>query len=733
VGEWSAIKLLHLAEGALNCVQTSGKFVVLAGEDGAVRFYDMTFRLEAWFEDMEAGSITSVSFSSSMESSLSSAVSRGEQSTRLDFTCPDFMVATSKAYVVGMHAGLFEEVDPEARRGMLLVQGMCDTVEGIAMHPNRHELAITSFSGDIYLWDFGAKVLLMARRFDASRLRPSLCAFDPTGNYLALAFTNGVVKILDPATLEDIITFKTTFKDPVIHMSFSPQGDFLAAADTDRHVALWKLQVLQDSEDDQGIGRQNMASDGIAGTWVYLGRTCSHSDMVTSLTFGMRENGTQCLVSTGRDRRLVEYDLVNSTVEDGVCLKEGTPVRVEEWGTPTASVFHPLLGTGATREFEDRVVVASDQFKLTQWNADSKTCRRTSLGPTFGGPVTCLVPLVPPNMQHHANTHTAGVGANSEALSVDRRKQYFAYATAERVIGMGKFPIDGNPHKNMGLIAHPGTMSGLAVSFDGRFIATAGGSDQTVNLWSVHVQTIDQSEAASVSGAQAEGSVTTVSALPAPSLAPPHLSPFLALLEGGEGGEVHNNIVDFFYYAQLRAQGEDSTAPREITNEVVLSEVPDMMRGLGFYPSQTEVEHMLNEVKYSEFTTTGKEKSTISLPEFVKLYVNHRPVAGVSKEQIEDAFAVIAQTIGGAGSTLASGGASRKSFASGSGGVEWEALKKMLMEHGDAMSKEELQDSLRALIGTEDLPDSTVTSEGFIGEVLGFEDYEQEQSYDQAI
>ena len=43
---------------------------------------------------------------------------------------------------------------------------------------------------------------------------------------------------------------------------------------------------------------------------------------------------------------------------------------------------------------------------------------------------------------------------------------------------------------------------------------------------------------------------------------------------------------------------------------------------------------MVNEVKYSEFTITGEVKETITLNEFIRLYVNHRPVVGVNKPQV---------------------------------------------------------------------------------------------------
>ena len=36
-------------------------------------------------------------------------------------------------------------------------------------------------------------------------------------------------------------------------------------------------------------------------------------------------------------------------------------------------------------------------------------------------------------------------------------------------------------------------------------------------------------------------------------LTPEELAPFLELLEGGPGGELHQNLIDYFYYCQLHA------------------------------------------------------------------------------------------------------------------------------------------------------------------------------------
>jgi hypothetical protein len=120
-----------------------------------------------------------------------------------------------------------------------------------------------------------------------------------------------------------------------------------------------------------------------------------------------------------------------------------------------------------------------------------------------------------------------------------------------------------------------------------------------------------------------------------------------------------DDLVDLFYLAQLRAQGEDSTQSRDITHAVPLAEValpspnpacllrlfaltrffstspmlilfslfkaielhsrsrlsltgpfkvPNLMRALGYYPSEAEARQMMDEVRLSAFTTQGITK-----------------------------------------------------------------------------------------------------------------------------
>ena len=96
------------------------------------------------------------------------------------------------------------------------------------------------------------------------------------------------------------------------------------------------------------------------------------------------------------------------------------------------------------------------------------------------------------------------------------------------------------------------------------------------------------------------------------------LEPFYELLEGGRDGELFQELEDYFYYALLRSQNVDTMETRETSTKISLSQVPFVMRALGYYPTEQEVDDMLNEVKFSEYVDTGKYVDDIDLGVFIK-------------------------------------------------------------------------------------------------------------------
>jgi WD40 repeat protein len=599
-------KVIRLVESAINFVETmESGYVVMGCADGAVRFYDHSLRLEAWYEDLMAGPVNSCSFSV-QQCPLSEAGKPGSK-----FWAPDFMVGTTDAFIVGVEALCFEEVNPDDRRGTLLMQGLTDYISNVACHPTRSLVAFASYNGSLQIWDYDMKLLMNLREFNprgasanptantaAARLeasnflRPVTVAFEPRGDFVAVGFTSGHVKFLDVNTFEDISSFAPS-TDSVFGLEFSPSGDYLTCYDDSNHVLLFKrTSKIDPSTMGDEVSNPNNS------IFTYLGRVHSHARKITGLQFGMRD-GMENLVSVAEDRQCVEYDIDGSTVIGGVTpLAEPRPPALDLNAFPSALMWAPAV-PGV--EGEDRFIVANDEFKIKEYNLDSKQCRKTAISPTYGGPLNCMLPLTQGGFTKH-----------------------YAYSTGSKVIGIGTLPITGNPRDAIGIVAHPDVVSSIAVSHDGNYIFSCGGNDLSVNMWQV-----DTSDLVPVNERNDAGKA--------------EMEAFIELLDGGENGPLHSDIKDYFYYCQLRTQGEGSMAKRAITGKIPVTEVPSLARAVGFYPSEEEVANMIAEVRYSTFMDTGRLEEEIDMGDFIKLYVNHRPVLPLNNAQILSAFETVAK------------------------------------------------------------------------------------------
>lgn len=339
------------------------------------------------------------------------------------------------------------------------------------------------------------------------------------------------------------------------------------------------------------------------------------------------------LISVSLDKYCVEYDLIASTTSTGIAVvsstantKESSRYRLELTAVPTALMWHTHLDD----DVEDRFVIANSEFKFKEFNADSKQCRKTTLAPTFGINVSqantmnninnylnCGAPtrLLPLPLPIHQKIPGVGTSASSKA-AIHGIQRHYIYATSHRVIGIGSFPLTGNPEEVIGLVAHPNQISDISVTYDGKYIFTSGGSDLSVNMWTVNVQPL-----------------TNV-------VQHPSMEPFYNLLEEGSStqGELYNNIVDYFYYCQIRSHGENVMDSRAITGKIPIGEISTLMRAIGYFPSEEEIVNMADEVRYKYFMINGQLTFDITLDDFIKLYINHRPLFPLNSNSIENAF-----------------------------------------------------------------------------------------------
>jgi len=634
--ERRAVKIVKLCpEVSLNVMQVLDMTTVVIGaSDGAVRFYDSQFRVQAWFEDLSAGAVKSISFEHTVRDD------DGPTSDGVDdeFKCPNFLVSTGSALVVLVESKLFYELAPHDRQGRLVLQGLDSPVHGLSCHPSLPLVAVCGYSGFLHLWNYNTRSLHLVKIFE--KLVPHLLQFSPDGELLAVGFTNGFCKLLKSADLSEIKSFKDS-RECVMHAAFSHDSAYFAVAHHDRCVCLYHFAHRH--------GDTNLPTE-----WMFAGKHRPHWRSIVGLCFSGPESEKLQLFSVGEDRRLIEYN-VKSTEFGGLQLVPPDTV-VEQEARPTGCIWFPFGGKGDNQ----KVLTMSDEFKFKIWNTVNRSCRKTALAPTHGGPIAKMQPIFKDR---------------------DGEEQFMLYATHEKVLGLVQLPLDGNPNKSMGLIAHPGNIAAISVDFHGKYAFTCGGNDLTVNQWLIDTQPL----AANTMGGEG-------------------IEPFVKLLDS-EGGEFFSDMKDYFYYSQIRSQDENTTKARVLDGTIPVEEISHLMCSLGYFPTNLEIKSMTNEVKYSKFGETCEYVDRIGFDDFVKLYVNHRPVFSVGPDQIRMAFDAL-----------------KRHEPSP---MSRETLLSLLTTRGETMSFEELEKCFEALVGDPSIYSvlgEDVYAMDFAHRILGLED-----------
>uniref|UniRef100_A0A674GFX7 Cilia- and flagella-associated protein 251 n=1 Tax=Taeniopygia guttata TaxID=59729 RepID=A0A674GFX7_TAEGU len=523
-------------------------------------------------------------------------------------------------------------------------------------------------------------------------------ACHPQEPLVAVGSHCGLLKVWDYKQTQYLIS--RIFTEAGIQcLSYDPEGHFLAAGFTDGSVYILDAISLQSickefqfsqgpvthisfSHDSKYIATadetysvtvyKRVLQNG-SRCWEHLAGLESHYKPIRSILFGVHSDSNEPrLLSLGEDRQLVEYDL-NSSIKDHLVVTHRD--RLEQVAVPLCLTWYQQLST------ESFFLTANNCYKMKLYNMTTKMCRKTLLGPTYGSPLE-KIQILP------------------RTSSADPQQHYLVYITKDKV-GLQMLPVDGNPHKSSAFICHPDGASDFAISHDGRYIFTAGGKERTFMKWKVNLHTLN---AAAFLGGE-------------------DLIPFYNLLDGGREGKFFRELEDYFYYVQLCNQGIKTLETRQVSTHIPLEEIPSVMRAIGFYPSEEEIEDMINEVKFSKYAETGEEVTKINLDDFIKLYINHRPALGLSMKTIQQAFQVL--------------GYDNKK---GDKVIDRGDFLSLLQCRGEQMTEDELAECLTTLLGrrprkegseldtcdptgaaalTEEEIPTEITAEIFVADILG--------------
>ncbi|XP_054904706.1 cilia- and flagella-associated protein 251 isoform X2 [Poeciliopsis prolifica] len=599
------IKTIHIQQEPITVLTITDTYIVTGDIDGNVRFYDENFLLVSWYTDFNQDPVVYISFSKELPNE------KIEDDYFLDvdpLIIRNFIVSTINAKIIHLNTqtGVIQTV----------LQNDFDPLHALTCHPFQPAVAYGNLQGMLRLWDYNCKAVIGNRFFETEKQIQSI-TFDPKGVFLAVGFRTGAVYILDATTLqnnpEEIFN---CIKDSIHLITFSHDSQYLATADAGRAVSLFRNKGYKDSL------RQ----------WTFVGRYRSHYKPIQDLLFGVQlYNAKPRLLSLGLDRQLVEYELEKS--ENNKLLLISIK-RIEQSAVPRCMTWYPFLNP------EEFLLVASDNYKIKLFNSTTTMCRKTLLGPTYGSPLGKIVVL-------------------PKSMTSKTKSRHLAFITND-MLGLQILPLDGNPYKSSALICHPTGVSTFSCSYDGKFVFTAGGSDNSALAWKVNLDVLDASAA----------------------LSGENMEPFYSLIKGGRDGRFYKEMEDFFFYCQIRHQGTDMMKRIEVTTKIPLSEVPFLMRALGHFPTEQEIEDMFNEIKFSRYAETGKYVTDIDLEDFIKLYINHRPAFGLSSEELVQAFHVLG-----------------KKNVLGNPIIQKGDMIKFLQARGEHMTEEEVAECFSTLLG----------------------------------
>ncbi|XP_053442982.1 cilia- and flagella-associated protein 251 [Nycticebus coucang] len=643
-------KLVHLQKEAITVLTTVDSYIVTGDVKGNIKFYDHTLSIVSWYSHFNLSPIRTLSFSKTPAPPPTEKSNYPPDCTLKGdfFVVRNFIFGTSDAAV-------YHLTTDGTKLEKLFVEPK-DAICAISCHPYQPLIAIGSFCGMIKVWDYEKKKYLFSRVFEKGLGVQSL-TYNPEGALLGAGFTEGTVYILDAMSLENDIPEPFRYsRTSVTHISFSHDSQYMATADVSFTVAIYMVVVKH--------GKRG---------WEYLARLRSHRKSIQSLLFGVHlDSNEPRLLSLGRDRLLIEYNLLQSCRDH---LEVLDIHRTDQGDYPTCMVWYPPLAK------ELFLLICNSGYKVKLFNSTTKMCRKTLLGPAYGSPIEQAQVL-------------------PARTTMELQKRYLVFINRDKV-GLQILPVDGNPHKTSAIICHPNGVAGLALSYDGCYAFTAGGHDRSVVQWKINLSALEA----------------------AVSLGGEDLIPFYGLVSGGREGKFYRELEDYFYYSQLRSQGIDTMETREVSEHICLSELPFVMRAIGFYPSEEKIDDMFNEIKFSEYVETGKLIDKINLPDFLKVYVNHRPPFGNTMSGIQESFNVLGYT-----------------NSKGKKAIQREDFLKLLLTKGEHMTEEEMSDCFATLFGLnpegwksepatssfkgaeicleEELPDE-ITAEIFTTEILG--------------
>lgn len=100
-------------------------------------------------------------------------------------------------------------------------------------------------------------------------------------------------------------------------------------------------------------------------------------------------------------------------------------------------------------------------------------------------------------------------------------------------------------------------------------------------------------------------------------------------------------VLEFFTFAQIRSQGLSPLSAITLSSSISLDQALQLLRALNFYPSRDQEQQIINEIRYAHRDHKSNDEDSVTLEEFIKLFVNHRPAVPLVAHDFEQCLETI--------------------------------------------------------------------------------------------
>ena len=350
--------------------------------------------------------------------------------------------------------------DAESRQPRHLLAGHTGQVRGLLFAPDGQLLFSSATEPDVFIWRVDTAEL-HSRLPGQQGNPPAVLAIHPNGDLLAVGLANGQIVLWDWATAQPLAHLEG-HRNSLTSLAFAPHGRLLASSGVDGQTIVWDLPTNQPAYDPlRAHGGITWAvafhptndwlatagNDGVIRFWeASSGQSIRqplalHTDWVTSLAFS--PTGTH-LASGSRDTSVIIWDLVRQRLD----------VNVGQLGA-----HQDLVWQVAYNPTGGRLASVSQEGRFVVWNTEEFPRQ---------GPLATAAPL----LAHE--DWVVGIGFTAAGQQVVSASQDGRVVFWQR---------DTEPPTAVVREAGHG-LNGLALSGDGRYVATAGQQGQ-ITLWDV--------------------------------------------------------------------------------------------------------------------------------------------------------------------------------------------------------------------------------------------------------